>query len=127
MRRLVAPLLALMLAVGATAVPTISAQASAIPAFDHVFVIVMENHSYGEVIGSPSAPYVNSLTTLGGVAANYHAITHPSLPNYLTLTGASSFGISSDCAPSTCPVNAPNIADRVEAAGKSRYCPIRPS
>src|SRR6202011_1442443 len=30
-------------------------------ALDHIAVIVMENHSYGEVIGSSSAPYTNSL------------------------------------------------------------------
>jgi len=45
-------------------------------------------------------------------------VAHPSLPNYLALTGGSTFGITSDC--TTCFVSAPNIAkDRVEASGRS--------
>ena len=64
----------------------------------------MENHSYGTVIGSPQAPYINGLATTCGLAANYHNIAHPSLPNYvgavtgLGLTGLAPFG--TDCAPS---------------------------
>ena len=36
-------------------------RAASVPAFDHVFVIVMENHAYTSVVGSSSAPYFNSL------------------------------------------------------------------
>ena len=93
------------------------AQAASVPQLDHVFVIVMENTAYSSIIGSSAAPYINSLLASGGVANSYYAITHPSLPNYLSLTGASTFGITSDC--TTCWVNAPNIADRLESAGKS--------
>jgi phosphatidylinositol-3-phosphatase len=98
--------------------PSMPASAQpAVPALDHVFVIVMENHSFSEIIGSSSAPYINALLTGGGIATNYFAVTHPSLPNYLALTGGSTFGITSDC--NTCWISAPNIADRVEAAGKT--------
>lgn len=45
--------------------------------------------------------------------------SHPSLPNYLALTGASTFGITSDCSPSVCPVKAINVMDRIEGAGLS--------
>jgi hypothetical protein len=93
------------------------AQASVLPPIDHVFVIVMENHAYGEVVGSPSAPYFNSLISSGAQGKSYFAVAHPSLPNYLSLVGASTFGITSDC--TTCWVNAPNIADKVEAAGRT--------
>ena len=92
--------------------------AATVPAFDHVFTIVMENHSYNEIIGNSAAPYINSLASQYGVATNYFAVTHPSLPNYLALTGGSTFGITTDC--TTCFVNAPNIAvDRVEASGRT--------
>src|SRR5262249_33697504 len=79
----------------------------------------MENHSYNEIIGNTSqAPYINQLVSQYGVASNYFAVTHPSLPNYLAITGASTFGITSDC--TTCFVNAPNIAvDRVETSGRT--------
>src|SRR5439155_1707300 len=92
-------------------------KATGVPALSHVFVIVMENHAYGDIIGSSSAPYINSLAAKGGLATSYTATTHPSLPNYLALTGASTFGITSDC--TTCWVNATNVADKVESAGKS--------
>lgn len=46
----------------------------------------MQNHSYGDIIGSPQAPYLNSLAAECGPAANYHNISHPSLPNYLGAT-----------------------------------------
>jgi len=88
-----------------------------VPLYDHVFVIVMENHSYGEIIGSSAAPYINSLLSRGGLATNYYAVAHPSLPNYLALTGGSTYGIASDC--TTCWVNATNIGDALEGAGNS--------
>jgi phosphatidylinositol-3-phosphatase len=88
-----------------------------VPAFSHVFVIVMENHEYGSIIGSASAPYLNSLAASYGLATNYYGATHPSLPNYLALTAGSTFGITSDC--TTCYVNATNLADQLEASGRS--------
>ena len=36
------------------------------------------------------------------VAANYRAIMHPSLPNYLALTSGTNAGITSDCKPKSC-------------------------
>ena len=87
------------------------------PPIDHVFVIVMENHTYGEIIGNSQAPYINSLLPGGALATSYFAVAHPSLPNYLALTGGSTFGITSDC--TTCWVSASNIADSIENAGKT--------
>ena len=46
----------------------------------------MENHGYGQVIGSSSAPFENQLAAQCGLATNYHAVTHPSLPNYIAAT-----------------------------------------
>lgn len=43
-----------------------SAQAAAgVPTPDHTVVVVFENHAYNQVIGSSSAPYINSLKTNG--------------------------------------------------------------
>jgi hypothetical protein len=77
----------------------------------------MENHEYSSVIGSGAAPYINSLAASYGLATNYYAASHPSLPNYLALTAGSTFGIASDC--TTCFVGATNIADQVEASGRT--------
>ena len=89
-----------------------------VPAFDHIFVIIMENHSASQIIGSADAPFISELAAGYGLAANYTAISHPSLPNYLALTGGSTFGLSTDC--TDCFQNAPNIAvDRVAASGRA--------
>ena len=63
----------------------------------HVVVVVLENAEYGEVIGSSSAPYVNSLAHHYGLMTQSYAISHPSLPNYLALTSGSTQGVESDC------------------------------
>lgn len=59
----------------------------------HVFLIVMENHSATEAL---TAPYTASLAAKYRVAANYSAITHPSVPNYLALTSGQTWGIKDD-------------------------------
>jgi hypothetical protein len=113
----VLPVLLAALLWGGSGPVTAGAQGT-VPAFDHIFVIIMENHSFSEIIGSSQAPFINSLAGQFGVAANYRAVAHPSLPNYLALTGGSTFGVTSDC--TTCFQNQPNIAvDRVEASGRS--------
>jgi acid phosphatase len=48
--------------------------------YTHVLWIMEENHSYDTIIGSPQAPYINSLASECGLASNYHNISHPSLP-----------------------------------------------
>ena len=63
---------------------------------DHVFVIMMENHAYGQVVNNPSLPFTNELFTLANTATNYFAIAHPSLTNYLEIVGGSNFGVHSD-------------------------------
>jgi hypothetical protein len=81
----------------------------------HVFLVVMENHEYGDVLGNPQAPFLNQLAAGGLVAQQYYALTHPSLPNYLALLGGDTFGITSDC--TDCFVSAPSLPDQLEAAG----------
>lgn len=56
------------------------------PTFSHVVLVMEENHSYSEVIGNSSMPYFNSLASKYGLATQYFADAHPSLPNYLVLT-----------------------------------------
>jgi hypothetical protein len=90
---------------------------SSLPAFSHIFTIVMENEESNSVVGNLAAPYINGLASRYGLATNYYAISHPSLPNYLALTAGSTFGINSDC--TTCYLSATNIADQVEASGRS--------
>jgi len=53
------------------------------PRFDHVFVIMMENHGYSQIIDNPNAPFINKYAKQANTADNYFAIAHPSLTNYL--------------------------------------------
>jgi hypothetical protein len=80
----------------------------------HIAVILMENEEYGSIIGSPSTPYINGLARRYAVATSMYAIGHPSLPNYLALTGGSTFGITSDC--TDCSVAKTSIVDQLETA-----------
>lgn len=89
-----------------------------IPQFSHVFVIMYENHSYSQIIGNSAAPYINQIANQYGLATNFLAISHPSLPNYLAFSGGSTFGVTSDC--NTCFQNTTaNIFSELEAAGKT--------
>jgi hypothetical protein len=81
----------------------------------HIAVIVMENTEYGDIIGDRSAPFINSLARRYALATRMYAIRHPSLPNYLALTGGSTFGIDSDC--TDCGVSASGLAEQLDAAG----------
>ena len=92
--------------------------AAAVPAFDHIFLFIMENHGFEQIIGSPDAPFINRLAATSGLAANYTSVGHPSLPNYLALTGGDTFGITTDC--TDCFQSAPNLAvDRIAASGRT--------
>ena len=86
--------------------------------YQHVFVIAEENHAYNEIVGSPSAPYINgTLIAHGALAANYFAISHPSEPNYLALTSGSIWDNPPDNSPQQDSYAGPNIADELQKAG----------
>jgi hypothetical protein len=109
----------LSLTVGANlpAPPPPTPPASTVGQLDHVFMVYMENKGAGDIVGSPNAPYLNSLIDTYGYGADYHALTHPSDPNYYPILGGSDFGINYNCA-SNC-FDQPNLADTIEAAGKT--------
>jgi hypothetical protein len=77
--------------------------------FKHVIWIVFENKSYDSVIGSGSAPYIDSLAHECGLATNYTAEIHPSLPNYIAMTSGSTQGITDDSSPASHPLDVPSI------------------
>jgi phosphatidylinositol-3-phosphatase len=78
-------------------------------------VIVMENKDCNDVIGSRQAPYLNALAQRYSFASRHFALRKPSLPNYLGLTGGSTFGITTDC--TECSVSSTNLVDQLEGAG----------
>lgn len=96
-----------------------SSAASAVPTPDHVVVVVMENHAYSQVIGSSSAPYINSLKTGGANLTQSYAITHPSQPNYYALFSGSTQGVTDDSCVTPGFSSAANLASEAIAAGRT--------
>ncbi len=70
-----------------------------LPHFDHIVVVVEENHSYDEITTTSEAPYLATLRSKAAVFSDAHAVAHPSQPNYLALFAGSTFGVTSDACP----------------------------
>jgi acid phosphatase len=81
--------------------------------------VVEENHSYGSIIGNSSMPYLNGLATANGLATQYFADAHPSLPNYFELTVGEGLSItgSTDSVPG--PVSQDNVVRALTNASKT--------
>lgn len=122
-RRLCGAATALLLWLLATAGPaTVSAAAAPPPAsppapFDHLFLIVMENRSYGQVIGNADMPSINALAKRYGLATDYHGVAHPSLPNYVALVTGDTWGSRSDDPSQR--FDHPSLAGQLETKGLS--------
>src|SRR3954447_8079469 len=108
----------------------------ALPHPDHVVIVIMENKSFGQIIGNPAAPSLNALAAEGvnivnaasdpsALTSGSHALRHPSQPNYLELFSGNNQGVLSDGRPGTSaepgsaalPFNTPNLAASLIAAG----------
>ena len=87
--------------------------------FGHVFIVVEENANYATVIGSPSMPYLNGLANQYGLATNYFANAHPSIPNYFELTTGQTLTLFDSVTPQTFPVGDDNVVRQLLAAGKT--------
>jgi acid phosphatase len=84
----------------------------------YVQVVIFENESYDDVIGSSQAPYITGLSKTWANMTQSFAITHPSQPNYLALFSGSTQGIDSDACPQTFKKVA-NLGSELIAAGVS--------
>lgn len=99
-----------------------------IPALDHVFVIMMENHAYGQIAGNPQAPFINSMMANANLATNYFAVAHPSSTNYLEVVGGSNFNNLSDQYPdwhnAACKPNLQSGITNLDSPSTGLVCPI---
>jgi len=108
------------------------------PAFDHIVVVIEENHSFGDIIGNSAAPNLNALASSGanivsaatdpqGNTSGSHAVRHPSQPNYLELYSGSNQGTIQDGHPGSTsepfssppPFTTPNLGAALRNAGFS--------
>jgi hypothetical protein len=99
-----------------TAAP-LTAPTSTVGHIDHVQVIYMENKGVGDIVGSPNAPYINSLINSQDYVSNFYALGHPSDPNYFRVMGGSDFGIAYN--PPSNAINAPSLMQEMDQKGIS--------
>ena len=98
------------------------------PHLDHVFLIMMENHGFGQILNNPNAPFINQLAKSANLATNYFAIAHPSLTNYLEVVGGSNFGVQTDNYPDwhnfACTTNLASKTVATDNPPSPNICPI---
>jgi hypothetical protein len=111
--RLIAAALSALALAGIPATARSTAPPAGAPRFRHVIVVVFENHGASQVLQDPAAPTFRHLAERYATLANYNAVAHPSLPNYLALVSGSTFGLDTDC--TRCVFDAPNLADTLAA------------
>jgi hypothetical protein len=83
----------------------------------HVIWIWMENKSFAQVVGAPTAPYATQLAAACGNATSYRGVAHPSLPNYIAATSGDTQGVVDDLPPASHPLAVPTIYSQVTGAG----------
>src|SRR5258708_13863630 len=113
-------------------VSTMSAQegsaSKGVPNLDHVFVILMENHGYSQIVNNPNAPFINQYAETHNVATNCFAIAHRSLTNYLEIVGGSNFGVQTDNYPDwhnkNCTTNLASGKVSTDSPASPVICPI---
>ena len=106
---------------GSSPLAASSERLAAFPQYDHVFLIINENHNAKQILGNPAAPIINALASDYGLATSYTGVGDPSEPNYVAMLGGSTFGINSDD-PYFFPghtVSASNLMSQLEQAGKT--------
>lgn len=82
-----------------------------------VVICILENHSYQQIIGSPHAPYINSLADTGASFTDYHGLGYPSQPNYIKLFSGNDQGVINDSPPPVTPFMTPNLASLLIDSG----------
>jgi acid phosphatase len=99
-----------------TSAPTTSTSAQAAKV-TKLLVFVVENHSLDQM--RTDMPYTAALGTRFAVATNYRAVTHPSLPNYLAMTGGNTFGVADDAPPSSHPIDQASVFGQALSRGRT--------
>ncbi len=118
----------LAFALSCAAVAQIGPVPKGVPHLDHVFVIMMENHGYSQILNNPNAPFLNAYANSANLAKNYYGVAHPSLTNYLEAVGASNFGVLSDNDPdfhnTSCSTNLSTGIPNTDNPSSPNICPI---
>jgi acid phosphatase len=108
-------------AIAALSLAAAPGRAQPIPMPDHVVIVFEENKSYSQIIGNPTAPYINGLLSQGASLTNMFAVTHPSQPNYIAFFSGSQQGVTSNNTPpaASLPFTAPNLGAQLIQSGRT--------
>ena len=128
MNKQIAALSLLATAIAGTAFAAEGPVPHGVPHLNHIYVIVMENHGYGQILNNPNARFINQLARTANLATNYFAIAHPSLTNYLEIVGGSNFGVlddnDSDWHDNKCITNLASGIPSTDNPSSPKICPI---
>lgn len=91
---------------------------SVVPTPDHVVVVMMENHSFAQIIDAEKAPFIEGLAGRGATFTNAFALTHPSQPNYFALFSGSTQSVTDD---GFHMFDGPTLAGQLHAANKTFF------
>ncbi|GLQ81674.1 acid phosphatase [Mesorhizobium huakuii] len=110
--------LAVLVAIMAlSGVPQAVASSRKPPKYDHVVVVLMENHTFEQIsLAGRTAPYLNRLARDGALFERSYGVAHPSQPNYLALFSGLTQDVHDDGMHS---LAGPNLAARLRAHGKT--------
>lgn len=107
--------------------PCVGAHAGEAARFDHIYVIVLENHDFDDAFDEERTAFLNRLAHEQGLATQYFGVTHPSLPNYLAMISGDDHGVNDDApscfasdlgpAQSCRHIQGDSLVDSLEAAG----------
>jgi phosphatidylinositol-3-phosphatase len=94
---------------------------AALPAPDHIVILILENHSYHQIIGSSAAPYINSLVndSFSAFFTQSYSLGHPSQPNYLDLYSGCNQGVINNNIPAGIPFTTDNLGRQLLDEGKT--------
>jgi phosphatidylinositol-3-phosphatase len=95
-----------------------SAATRGVAPLKHVFVIMMENTSYDDLLSpsNPNTTFIQQLAANNGLATNYFGVTHVSLPNYIAATSGQTWGSNSDDTAQAPLFDHQNLVDQLDAA-----------
>ncbi len=105
---------------------SVAGAAPANAGWDHIVVVIEENHGFSDIVGNSAANYINNtLIPSGLLMTQSYAVTHPSQPNYIALFSGSTQGVTGDPNISGLvppnqpqwPLNAPNLGEQLLHAG----------
>ena len=102
---------------GATARSTAAVGSRATTGVTKLLVVVVENHSLSQM--RTGMPYTFGLAQRYGYATDYHALRHPSLPNYIAIAGGDMYGIHDDKDPSAHPITRQSVFGQARRHGKT--------